>query len=117
LVPTKKREPQTDVCITVEKEGVWIYGNSQAFRRLAKHMASLADSVPSEHHELHVKWHLGSPFAKRNAVFVLMDKDSRSVHKRRDFEVTFMVVEAQDLRRLRRQERSGQLPRKWSRDI
>ena len=116
-MPTKKREPNTDVCITVEKDGVWIYGNSQAFRRLAKHMESLATSVPSEHNELHVKWHLGSHSAKRNAVFVLMDKESRGVHKRRDFEVTFMVVEAPDLKRLRRHERSGHLPRKWSREV
>ena len=77
----KHREPNTDICITVEKEGVWVYGNQQAFRRIAKHMAALAKSPPAEHYELHVRWDLGSHFAKRQAVFVLMDGESRRVHK------------------------------------
>jgi len=114
-VPAKRRrEPTTDICITVETDGVWIYGNTQAFRRLAKHMAVLAKSAASEHYELHVKWHLGSHLTKRDAVFVLMDRDSRRVHKRKAFEVTFMVVEASDIKELRRYERSGRLPRsRW----
>jgi hypothetical protein len=115
-VAGKKREPKTDICMTVQKDGVWIYGNPQAFRRLAEQMARLAASVPAEHYELHMQWHLGSHRTKRNAVFILMDKESRSIHKRDDFEVTFMVVEPSDPRRLRRHERSGQLPRKWSRE-
>jgi hypothetical protein len=112
---TRRREPRTDICITVEKEGVWVYGNTQAFRRLAKHMALLAKSVPAEHYELHVRWHLGSHLGKRNAVFVLADRESRAAHKPKEFEVTFMVVEASDLRRLRRHERSGRLPGDWDR--
>ena len=117
MATSRRREPKTDICITVEKEGIWVYGNAQAFRRIAKHMALLARSVPAEHDELHVKWHLGSHFTKRNAVFVLMDKESRGVHKRKEFEVTFMVVEASDLKRLRRHERSGRLPRDWDRSV
>jgi len=72
--------------------------------------------VPAEHYELHMQWHLGSHRTRRNAVFILMDKESRSIHKRDNFEVTFMVVEPSDLKRLRRHERSGQLPRTWSRE-
>jgi len=117
MAGTKRREPKTDICMTVEREGVWVYGNAQAFRRLAKHMARLAQSVPAEHDELHIRWHLGSHGAKRETVFVLMDKDSRRVHKRTNFEVTFMVVEPSDLRRLRRQERTGRLPRDWDRSV
>jgi len=114
---TRRREPRTDICITVEKEGVWLYGNTQAFRRLAKHMTLLARSVPAEHCELHVRWHLGSHFTRRNAVFVLTDRESRAVHKAKAFDVTFMVVEPSDLRRLRRHERSGRLPRDWDRSV
>src|SRR5258706_9336886 len=98
MAARRKREAKTDLCITVEKEGVWVYGNAQAFRRIAKHMAVMARSEPAEHYELHVRWHLGSHFTKRNAVFVLMDKESRAVHKRKTFEVTVMVVEPSELR-------------------
>jgi hypothetical protein len=115
MAATRRRAPTTDVCISVEKEGVWIYGNSQAFRRLATHMARLAQSVPADHEEVHVRWHLGSHVSKRNAVFVLMDTESRRAHRRNDFEVTFMVMKPSDLKRLRRQERIGRLPRDWSR--
>jgi hypothetical protein len=117
MAVTRRRTPKTDVCITVESEGVRIYGNSQAFRRLATHMARLAQSVPADHEEVHVRWHLGSHVTKRNAVFVLMDSESRRAHRRDDFEVTFMVVEPSDLKRLRRQERTGRLPRGWNRAV
>lgn len=117
MAARRRREPKTDICITVEKEGVWVYGNAQAFRRIAKHMAVMARSEPAEHHELHVRWHLGSHFTKRNAVFVLMDKESRGVHKRKNFEVTFMVVEPSDLKGFRKHERSGRLPRDWDRSV
>ena len=117
MAAARKREPKTDVCITVEKEGVWVYGNAQAFRRLAKHMAVLAKSSPAEHYELHVRWHLGSHFTKRDAVFVLMDQESRGIHKRKAFEVTFMVAEPADMKQLRLHERSGRLPRDWDRSV
>jgi len=113
----KRREPKTEICVTVEKEGVWLYGNAQAFGRLAKEMARLARSVPREHYELHVRWHLGSHRRKRSSVFVLMDKGSRGVHPVKDFEMTFMVVEPSDLKRLRRHEQSGRLPRGWDRTV
>jgi hypothetical protein len=80
-------------------------------------MARLAKSKPAEHYEMHVRWHLGSHGTKRNAVFVLMDRESRVVHKRSDFEVTFMVAEPSDLSRLRKHERSGRLPQDWDRSV
>jgi hypothetical protein len=92
---------------------VWLYGNPQAFRSLAEHMNALASSRASEHHELHVGLQLGSSFAKRKPVFVLMDGAARRVHSRRDFDVTFMVVEAADLKQLRRHQRTGRVPRAW----
>jgi hypothetical protein len=104
---------KTDVCITVEADGVWVYGNSEAFRQIAEHMTLLAESPPAEHYELHVKSRLQSHFTKRKAVFVLVDEASRTVHSRDNFEVTFMVVEAADIKKFRRHERSGRLPRRW----
>ncbi len=111
--PKRRVRRKTDVCLTVEAGGVWVYGNPEAFRRIAERMTLLARSKPAEHYELHVKWHLQSHFTKRNAVFLLLDEPSRAVHSREDFELTFMVAEPADLRRLRRHERSGRLPRKW----
>jgi hypothetical protein len=64
---------KTDVCLTVEAGGVWVYGNPEAFRRMAERMTLLARSKPAEHYELHVKWHLQSHFTKRQAVFLLLD--------------------------------------------
>jgi hypothetical protein len=114
MATKRRRSSTTDICITVERDGIWIYGNTQAFRRLAKHMARLADSPPSKHYELHVRWHLGSHRTKGNDVFVLLDGDSLRAHGRRDFEVTFMVMEPSDMKALRRHERSGRLPRtRW----
>jgi hypothetical protein len=101
--------------MTVEKDGVWVYGNPEAFRRIAERLALLAGSKPSEHYELHVKWHLGSHRGKRETVFVLVDSEAHRVHRREDFELTFMVVEPSDLRKLRRHERSGVLPKAWRR--
>jgi hypothetical protein len=116
VAPKRRVHSKTDVCLTVEAGGVWVYGNREAFRKLAERMALLARSKPAEHYELHVKWHLQSHFSKRKAVFLLLDEPSRSVHSREDFELTFMVAEPADLRRLRRHERSGKLPRKWRED-
>jgi hypothetical protein len=104
---------RTNVCITVEKDGVWVYGNPPAFRKMAERMARLAESDPAEHYELHLRWHLGSHRAKRQAIFVLLDSAARRVHRRQDFELTFMVAEPSDLRKLRCRERSGLLPKNW----
>jgi hypothetical protein len=113
--PVKQRRAngRTQICMTVEKDGVWVYGNPEALRRIAERLALLAESKPSEHYELHVKWHLGSHRAKRQGVFVLVDSEARRVHRREAFELTFMVVEPSDLRGLRRHERSGVLPKAW----
>jgi hypothetical protein len=80
-------------------------------------MEDLARSKPSEHAHFLVKWHLGSLSSKRNPVFVLMDKEARRIHRRKEFDVTFMVVEPADLKALRKQERSGRLPSTWDRTI
>jgi len=117
MAVTRRQAARTDICITVEKEGVWLYGNAAAFRQFASHMTRLARSAPQEHYELHVRWHLGSHSKHRNAVFVLMDEASRRIHKREDFEVTFMVVEPSDMKRFRRHERSGRLPSDWDRSV
>ncbi len=104
---------KTDICMTVEKQGVWVYGNRAAFQRMAARLAEIAETDPSEHYELHLRWHLGSHFAKRQAVFVLVHPEVSRCHAAREFELTFMMAEGADLAKLRRHERSGRLPAAW----
>jgi hypothetical protein len=112
-VPVPRRHPRREICITVEDDGVWIYANRDGLRALADRLAILAASDPAEHYELHLRWHLGSHGKKPSRVFVLMDEKARKAHSRARFEVTVMAVEPADLRRLRRREKSGVLPRAW----
>jgi hypothetical protein len=102
-----------ELCVTVEEDGVWIYANRAGLRALAERIGGIAASDPSEHYELHLRWHLGSHGKGRNPVFVLMDEKARKVHSRDGFEVTVMAVEPKDLRTLRRHEKTGRLPRNW----
>ena len=44
---SKRRERSVAICITVERDGVWFYGNAPAFRELAKQFGRLANSPPS----------------------------------------------------------------------
>lgn len=41
---------------------------------------------------------------------LLMDKESQAVHKGQDFDLTFMVVEPTDLKRLRQHQRRAGFP-------
>jgi hypothetical protein len=99
--------------VTVEEDGVWIYANREGLRTLARRISDLASADPAEHHELHLRWHLGSHGKGRSPVFVLLDPKTRKVHSRARFEVTVMAVEAKDLRRLPQYEKAGRLPRDW----
>ena len=112
-MPAIRSRSRREICVTVEKEGVWIYANRDGLRALADRMAILAESDPAEHYELHLRWHLGSHGRGRNPVFVLLDDKARKAHSRTQFEVTVMAVESKDLRRLRRHEKSGRLPHDW----
>jgi hypothetical protein len=115
-VPTSRTYRRREICVTVEENGVWIYANRDGLRALADRLGALATSDPAEHYELHLRWHLGSHGTKPNSVFVLMDDKARKVHSRTGFEVTVMAVESKDLRRMRRHDKSGRLPRNWRRD-
>jgi hypothetical protein len=111
-----RSRPRREICVAVEQDGVWIYANREGLKAIADHVAVLAESDPANHHELHLRWHLGTHRRKRNPVFVLMDDKARRVHSRQRFEVTVMTVEATDLTRMRRHAKSGKLPREWRRD-
>jgi hypothetical protein len=102
--------------VTVEKDDVCIYANRDGLRALVERLGVIAASDPSEHYELHLRWHLGSHGKGRNQVFVLMDEKARKLHSRDGFEVTVMAVEPKDLRRLRRHEKTGRLPRNWRKE-
>jgi len=107
--PNRRRE----FCVTVEEDGVWVYANRDGLKALIERIGVIAASRPSEHYELHLRWHLGSHGKGRNRVFVLMDDKARTAHSRERFEVTLMAVEPKDLRRLRRHEKTGRLPGNW----
>jgi hypothetical protein len=114
-VPNVRRGSRREICVTVEEDGVFIYANKEGLRVLADRIGALAKSDPAEHCELHLRWHLGSHGKERNRVFVLLDERAREAHSRARFEVTVMAVEPEDLRKLRRHEKSGRLPRDWTR--
>jgi hypothetical protein len=111
-----RQDTRREICVTVEEDGVWIYANRDGLRALADRIGVLAQSDPAEHYELHLRWHLGSHGRKSNPVFVLVDDKARKAHSRARFEVTVMAVEPKDLRRLRRHEKSGSLPRDWRKE-
>ncbi len=109
------RSRRVEICMTVQKDDVFVLGNPEAFRRIAEHLMVLSQSKPSEHYHMHLTWHLAAHRAKRQAVFVLASPDARRVHAPKRFELSFMVLQPAQLRELRRHERSGRLPRKWQR--
>jgi hypothetical protein len=115
-LPSIRNRPRREICVTVEEDGVWIYANRDGLRALADRMSVLAKSDPSQHYELHLRWHLGSHGKPPNPVFVLLDGKARKVHSRARFEVTVMAVEPKDRRRLRRHEKSGRLPHGWRKE-
>jgi hypothetical protein len=74
-----------------------IYGNSSAFRTLARWMKWLAASNPREHYEMHVPWHLQSPFSRSQRVDVVTSTSGGSKAPK-GYEITFMVVEGNELK-------------------
>jgi hypothetical protein len=111
MPPNKDRS--LEFCVVVAIDGVTVYGNQVAIRTVSTWLASIAESNPADHDECHLVWHLTWHFRKKKNVWVLFQRPSRRRRRRRDFDVTFMVVEAKDLRELRRYERSGWLPARW----
>jgi hypothetical protein len=115
-VQSIRSRPRREICVTVEEEGVWIYANRDGLKALADRIGVLAQSDPADHYELHLRWHLGSHGRHPNPVFVLVDDKVRKAQSRARFEVTVMAVEPKDLRKLRRYEKLGRLPRDWRKE-
>jgi len=106
----------SELCITVEPDGVYLYANRASLRTFAEGFAWLAASKPSEHYETHLRFYLDG-FGRQPATWVLFHKKTRRAFgASRDFEVTFTAVEPKDLRALRRWERTGILPANWRDD-
>lgn len=107
----KRSNRGAELCITVEPSGVYAYANKAALRALAAELHRLAESDAHEHSECHVRMELGGHWRRRKPTWVLFDAKTRRAFSRpQDFELTFMAVEAKDLRRLRARERKGLLP-------
>lgn len=109
----------TEVCVTIAENGITFYGNKEAFMSLSRYMSHLAKSEPSEHNELHLFWHL-TPLGVKDGsaqsnIWALFDKKTfRAFHQpKNDMEVTFMVVEQDDLEKLKKSRDSRTLPVDW----
>jgi hypothetical protein len=83
--------------IVRKKNETVIYGNSSAFRTLARWMKWLAASNPREHYEMHVPWHLQSPLSRSQRVDVMTSTSGRSKPSK-GYEITFMVLEGKELK-------------------
>lgn len=108
----------TRLCIAITKDGVQVYGNRAALQAIAARMSWIANSTPADHYEMHLVWHLLS-FAKTRNVSVLVDEAASRVFGRgstkllKTFELSFMIVEESDLRKLRKYQSAGVLPPDW----
>ncbi len=109
----------TQVCVTVTRDGIKLYGNRQAFHTLSRWMSWIAASEPSEHYECHLLWHLTNYEAKVGQspgnLWFLFDRDLFHVFEKHreqqsDFDLTFMIVEQHDLEKLAQYRSSGLLP-------
>lgn len=117
--PYPKRVKGLELCLTVTRRGVKVYGNRQAFQTLTKWMSWIARSKEADHFSCSLVWHMVSKFTKKRNVFVLVDKDMSRVFGRGQknllerFELTFVSVEESDLRAFRKHAASGLLPPDW----
>jgi hypothetical protein len=110
----------TRMVITVEKDGVWLYGNRQTFQTMANWMNHIAQSDPAEHYELHTFLHLHN----HARMMVFFDDKTKGIFKKPavlkkrikktgedcGFELTFMAVESKDLNQM---EKMRKLPKNW----
>ena len=75
-----------------------VHGNRAAFRTLARWMNWLAESKASEHYEMHIPWHLESPYRKGTKVMVQMPSRGKASRPAANgFELTFIVVTESEL--------------------
>ena len=94
----------TRLSIVAEQNGMMIYGNRTAFRTLARWMTWLAKSDPREHFEVHIPWHLQSPSSRSKRVRAFK-KNAGLVTTSDDVEVTFMVLNENELEALGKSEK------------
>lgn len=115
-----KRQKRHEICLVLDKRGLNVYGNRQAFIVLAEEMKRLAKSDKDGYWECHVHFHIGSYLKQaKNQVFTLLEKGVAPYFQRKKsnqvgFELTFMTVESKDLRKLRAHKKLGILPLSWS---
>lgn len=121
-LPRPKKQRRLELCITVTKSGVSLFGNPRALQSLADWLTWIASAEASEHYHFHVPWHLEKTFRKPGApknIWFLFDRQmARTVGKpKKDeigFEVTFMAVTKADLARLRKRQSTRLIPEDWS---
>jgi hypothetical protein len=96
-----KTDRATRLRIVKSRNGVMVYGNKSAFRTLARWMSWLGDSAADEHYEVHIPWHLQSPFAKNNRVEIFNESGKGGLKRNHRFEITFMVLNQTEISRVR----------------
>jgi len=121
-LPQPKKPRRIELCITLTKSGVSLFGNPRALQSLGEWLTWIASAEASEHYHFHVPWHLENHFRKPgtpNNIWLLFDRRMlRAVGKPKKneggFEVTFMAVTKADLTRLRKRQSSRLIPEDWN---
>lgn len=103
--PEKKSDAR--LCLSVRRDGLTAYGNTQAFQSLAEWLSWLSKSDPKEHFECHVTMALeddASLFEGKRPrnVWTVADHAMRGIvtprsSKHPGFELTFMMAGAAEL--------------------
>jgi len=121
-----KNQRGVELCITLTKNGVSLYGNPRALKSLAEWLSWIASAHATEHYHFHVPWHLGNLFHKPGTPydirFLFDQRMSRAVGKPKKgemgfdtrFDIQFMAVTKADLARLRKRQSSGLVPDDWN---
>lgn len=121
-LPQPKKQRGLELCITLTKNGLSLFGNPTALQSLAEWLTWIASADVGEHYHFHVPWHLENTFRKpgtaKNIWFLFDRRMARTVGKpKKDeivFEVTFMAVTKADLARLRKRQSSRLVPDDWN---
>jgi hypothetical protein len=116
-----EQEHDPRICMALTPDGLTAYCNRSGLLAMSKRLAEIAQSLPDEHYEMHVRLELEDGAAPQETnVAVLRTKELAPLvapHGRsdqQDFELTFMHVPEHELDDLRAYQVDGLLPDSWN---
>jgi hypothetical protein len=116
------KNPKARICILRYPDETMVCANIEGFRTIGEWIAWLANSDPAESFHFHTLWHLESDASRfegvlpRNVWFLSQSEmpaipaDAPANGRRREFEVTFQVVDEATLDELAASQSSGVIP-------